>query len=398
MGVLAITLLSVSTMGIGGCGSRSGTIARPLAFSEPTRAQLETAVNRGRSALNIPGVVVSLYIPGEGLWETAVGVEDKQTQKPMVAGMHTRIGSITKTFTGTAILLLADDGRLELDDPVSKYLDFVPNGQNITLRQLANMTSGLYSYTFVDEWVDELQRNPFRSYTARELVDVGFNNNPKFSFDPPGSNIQYSNTNTVLLGMVVEKVSGLKIEDFIAHRILRPLGLRNTSWPTNGAMPSPFAHGYTRQTPDESEADATFFNPSWGNAAGQMISDRDDLKKWAVALGEGTLLSREMQQERLKWAPFGKPTFRYGFGIGYFNGWVGHTGSLPGYNTGVYYLPEKRAVLVIQTNTDTRRIITPGDPPVTEEPVNSIFREITKVVTPNNVPDGHDFTDDELPE
>jgi D-alanyl-D-alanine carboxypeptidase len=393
-GLLSLVLAA----GIGGCGGGSNEVALQP-FPEATRAQLDAALNKTRTALNIPGVIVSLYIPGEGFWETSVGVEDKQTQKAMLAGMHTRIGSITKTFTVTAILLLADDKRLQLDDKISKYLDFVPNGDNITLRQMANMTSGLYSYTKDDDWVRNMYLNPHRTYTARELVDAGFNHQPHYySFTPPGSSIDYSNTNTVLLGMVVEKVSGMKVEDFFAQRIYRPLGLNNTSWPTNADMPTPFSHGYTKQTPTGSEADATFFNPSWGHAAGQMISHLEDLKIWAKALGEGTLLSAEMQRERLTWAPFGPPTFRYGLGIGYYNGWIGHTGSLPGYNTGVYYLPAKKAVLVIQTNTDTPRIITPGNPPVQEEPVNGVFREIAKIVTPNNVPDGNDFTDDELPD
>ena len=393
-GLVGVLLLSAAT---GGCGG--GDAAAPQPFPDATRAQLSDALNRSRTALDIPGVIVSLYIPGEGLWETAVGIEDKQTQKPIVAGMHTRIGSITKTFTVTAILQLADDKKLKLDDPVSKYLDFVPNGDNITLRQMANMTSGLYSYTKDDPWVERLQREPYRVYTARELVDAGFNHNPSpYSFTPPGSSIDYSNTNTVLLGLVVEKVSGMKVQDFFAERIYRPLGLKDTSWPTDTNIPVPFSHGYTKQTPTGAEADATFFNPSWGDAAGQLISNLEDLKKWCKALGEGTLLSPEMQKERLTWAPFGPPTFRYGLGIGYYNGWIGHTGSLPGYNTGVYYLPAKKAVLVIQTNTDIPRIIDPGPPPVQEEPVNGVFREIAKIVTPDNVPDGHDFTDSDLPE
>jgi D-alanyl-D-alanine carboxypeptidase len=106
-GVVATVLLSV---GIGGCGSGSGSV--PLApappFPEATQTQLNAALNKTRAALKIPGVIVSLYIPGEGLWERAVGVSDKATQAPMVAGMHTRVGSITKTFTVTAILQLAD--------------------------------------------------------------------------------------------------------------------------------------------------------------------------------------------------------------------------------------------------------------------------------------------------
>lgn len=341
-GASALFLTALSA-GLEGCGGGAGIALQPgPAFPEATRTKLDAALRASRAALNVPGVIASLYIPGEGLWESVDGVANKQTQQPIAAGMHTRIGSITKTFVVTAILQLADERKLNLSDPVAKYLDFVPNGANITLRMLANMTSGLLSYTAVDAWVDELLRNPYLRFTARELLDVGFNNPEKFAFEPPGSNIQYCNSNTVVLGLVVETVSGIKIEDFIAQRIIGPLGLSNTSWPTNTELPAPLAHGYTQQTPDGREADATFFDPSWGGAAGIMISDLEDMKTWARALGEGTLLSAEMQRERLTWAPFGPPTFRYGLGIGYYHGWIGHTGSLPGYNTAAFYLSTLR--------------------------------------------------------
>ncbi|MES2463673.1 MAG: serine hydrolase domain-containing protein [Armatimonadota bacterium] len=390
-------LLSALSIGLEGCGGGTGSALLPgTPFSEATRAKLDSALSRSRAALGIPGVVASLFIPGEGLWESSVGIADKQTQQPMVAGMHTRIGSITKTFVVTAILQLADEKSLNLGDPVAKYLDFVPNGANITLRMLANMTSGLFSYTSTETWLNAFFQNPQRRFTARELLDYGFNNPQKFSFEPPGSSIEYCNSNTLILGLVVEKVSGIKIEDFVAQRILAPLGLNNTSWPTNASMPSPLAHGYTEQTLDDREVDSTFWDPSWGGAAGMMISDLEDMKVWARALGEGTLLSAEMQRERLTWAPYGSPTFKYGVGIGYYHGWIGHTGSLPGYNTAAFYLPQKRAVLVVQTNTDTRFVITPGNPPVSMEPVIGIIREITKIVTPDDVPDGYDFLDEEF--
>jgi len=374
---------------LAGCGSSGGgTVPLTQPFPQATQDKLDAALTRTRAVVKIPGVIVSLYIPGEGTWERAVGVSDKSTQTPIVAGMHTRIGSVTKTFTATAILQLADEGKLKLDDPVSKYLDFVPNGDHITLRQMASMTSGLVSYTEDEDWVNNWQAHPEQTYTARELVDVGFRHKPHF---PPGTSISYSNSNFVLLGMVIEKVSGMTVQDFFAQRIFRPLGLRNTTWPTSTDLPTPFSHGSTEQTPDGSEVDATLYSPTSANAAGQLISDLEDLKVWTKAFGEGTLLSPEMQRERLAWAPYGSATLRYGIGLGYYNGWIGHTGEIAGYNTGAYYLPSKKAVLVIQTNTDIPIVITPGDPPVTQNPVTALFREITKIVTPENIPDGPDL-------
>jgi D-alanyl-D-alanine carboxypeptidase len=360
----------------GGGGSGSAAAGEP-AFPVATRTALEDALTKTMAANSIPGVVVGIWIPGEGTWITTRGVSDLVTKTPMRADDHFRIGSNTKTFTVTALLQLADEKKLGLDDPVSRYLDFVPNGENITLRMLANMTSGLVSYTEDDAWVKEIFSHPERVWTPRELVDVGFKHPPHFV---PGKGWNYSNTNAVLLGMIVEKVTGKKIQEVFGERIFTPLRLRHTVWPTTGEMPRPYSHGYTEQTLDGKRADATDRNPSWAFSAGQLISTLADLKIWAKALATGTLLSPEMQRERLTWVtlPPNTPTRHYGLGIGEDNGWLGHTGELPGYNTAVYYLPEKDATLLVLVNSD---IPTDGI-----DPAPAVFKALARVITPDHVP------------
>ena len=147
-------------------------------FKSEVQAKLDDTLSQVMSKNRIPGVVLGIWIPGEGTWITTRGTSNLATKAPMSVDDHFRIGSITKTFTVTALLQLADDKKLKLDDPVSQYLSFVPNGKNITLRMLANMTSGLYSYTFDDSWVQELLKNPQRVWTPRELVEVAFNHPP----------------------------------------------------------------------------------------------------------------------------------------------------------------------------------------------------------------------------
>jgi D-alanyl-D-alanine carboxypeptidase len=146
-------------------------------------------------------------------------------------------------------------------------------------------------------------------------------------------------------------------------------------------MPALYAHGITEQTLDGKQADATHRNPSWAFTAGQLISTVDDLKVWAKSYTTGSLLSPEMQKQRLTYVTFSPNTDRkkYGLGIGNDHGWLGHSGELPGYNTGAYYLPEKDATFVIMVNSD---IATDG-----VNPVPAFVKALAQVVTPENVPE-----------
>ena len=301
---------------------------------------------------------------------------DKATGTPMKTDFYHRIGSVTKTFTVTGVLQLVDQGKVALDDPVGKYVDGVPRGDKITLRQLARMQSGLANYTESTQFQDALFADPRRPFTPQELLAFGFAQPESF---PPGEGFEYSNTNTVLLGVLVEKISGQPLHDYIGDHILTPLAMSRTSFPTTNAFPEPHAQGYTVQTGDGREAEATDWNPSWGWAAGAMISTLDDLRIWAPALATGKLLTPEVQAQRLQTVGLpGRPS-QDGYGLGIFNlgGWIGHNGSLPGYQTVVAYLPEKEITMVIELNTD---IEVQG-----AEPSTTLATAITRELTPDHV-------------
>jgi D-alanyl-D-alanine carboxypeptidase len=347
-------------------------------FPAGKRKQIDAVVNKAYADAQVPGVVVGIWIPGEGSYVAAKGFADLRSRAPMRSSYYFRIGSITKTFTVTALLILADEKKLGLDDPVSKYVDFVPNGDMITLRMLANMTSGLHSYTEDEAAVRIIIGSPNRVWTPRELVDVGLKSPPDFA---PGTGWHYSNTNTVLLGMILEKVSGQPIQELFAQKLYAPLRLRHTIWPTSGQMPSVYASGYTKQTLDDTRANATNRNPSWAFTAGELISTMADLRTWVTSYTTGTLVSAEMQKERLTWVtlPPNTPERHYGLGIGEDHGWLGHTGELPGYNTAAYYLPAKKAVVVVMVNSDI--------PVGKANPAPAIFKAIAGLLTPGNVPE-----------
>ncbi|MFE4699672.1 serine hydrolase domain-containing protein [Streptomyces sp. NPDC056738] len=337
-------------------------------------ARLDKAVEDVRKQAGIPGVVVGLWMPGKGNYVRATGVADKATGKPMSADDYVRIGSETKTFTVTALLELVDRHRVRLDDLISRYIPGVPNGRHITLRQLAEMRSGLFPYTSDADFEHDLLSDPQRFFTPRELLAYGFKHPNTFA---PGTQFEYSNTNLILLGLVVEKVTGRKLRDIIDERVLRPARLRHTLFPKGNEFPKPHPQGYTDQTLSGEVANSTNWNPSWAWAAGAMISNLQDLRHWAKVVATGTLLSPETQAQRLKTLPTGFPGTTYGLGIFNASGWIGHNGSLPGYETVTVYLPSKKATLVVMLNTD---ITYQG-----QEPSTLVARAVTEIVTPDNV-------------
>ena len=347
-------------------------------FPAAKRAVIDAALTKAFVATKAPGVVVGIFIPGEGAYVAAKGFADIRSKMAMRSSYYFRIGSITKTFTATALLMLADEKKVGLDDPVNKYVDFVPNGDKITLRMLANMTAGLYNYTEDEAWVKTAFSNVDRTWTPRELIDVGLAHKPDFE---PGTGFHYSNTNYVLLGMIIQRATGQWIQDIFADKIFKPLRLKHTVWPTGSAMPAVNAHGYTEQTLDNRRVDATNRNPSWAFTAGELISTMADLRTWVQSYATGSLISPEMQKQRLTWVTFppNTPERHYGIGIGEDHGWLGHTGELPGYNTAAYYLPAKKAVIVVMVNSDI--------PVGKANPAPAIFKALTAVLTPQNVPE-----------
>lgn len=340
-------------------------------------ARLDKTIEDVRRRAGIPGVVVGLWMPGKGNYVRAIGVADTTTDRPMATDSFVRIGSETKTFTVTALLRLVDEHRIRLDDPISRYVHGVPDGRRITLRQLAEMRSGLFPYSADPDFVHDLQSDPQRSFTPREVLAYGFGHKNTFK---PGKKFQYSNSNLILLGLVVEKVSGRRLADFIDTQVLRPARLHHTLFPQGAEFPEPHPRGYTNQTPSGAEADATDWNPSWAWAAGAMISDLHDLRRWADIVATGKLLSPQTQAQRLRTLPTGLPGLSYGLGIFRTGGWIGHNGSIPGYETVTVHLPAKKATLVIMINTDT----TSGG----QEPSTLLARAITGIVTPDHVYDG----------
>ncbi|MGW2961071.1 serine hydrolase domain-containing protein [Streptomyces sp. NPDC001220] len=344
-------------------------------------SRLDAAVRKVLREADVPGVTVGVWTPGRPDYVRSFGVANRETGQKMSSDLYTRIGSETKMFTVTAVLQLVDQGKVSLDDPVGEYLDGVPNGDRITLRDLAGMRSGLFNYSEDDGFFKALTSDPQRSFTPQELLAYSFKHPVKFQ---PGRKFDYSNTNLILLGLLVEKESGQRLGDYLREHVLAPAGMSHTVFPTGNEFPTPHPQGYTDQTATGKVEETAGWDPSWAWAAGAMISDLDDLHTWARTAATGvfpdgtTMVGPAVQKQRLTTPSTGIPGAGYGLGIFDVQGWIGHNGSLPGYEALTVYLPSTRTTVVVLLNTD---ISYRGN----IEPSTLFGQAITRIISPAHV-------------
>ncbi|HDR8065889.1 serine hydrolase domain-containing protein [Bacillus thuringiensis] len=294
---------------------------------------------RNTLKLGYPGILAKTSEGGK-TWSYAAGVADLSNKKPMKTDFRFRIGSVTKTFTATVVLQLAGENRLNLDDSIEKWLPGVIQGngyddKQITIRQLLNHTSGIANYT---RSKDFNMMDTKKSYTAEGLVKMGISMPPDFA---PGKSWSYSNTGYVLLGILIEKITGNSYAEEIENRIIEPLELSNTFLPGNSSVipGTKHARGYIQLDGASEPKDVTYYNPSMGSSAGDMISTADDLNKFFSYLLGGKLLKEQQLKQMLTTVP--TETDELGdSGLGIFkmklpNGvsiW-GHGGTIPGFLT-----------------------------------------------------------------
>lgn len=374
---LAAVGLSTSALALAACASPAPSATSSTSsgsFDAETVKKLDRILDDAITEHDMPGVTLAIWSPA-GEYVSSAGLADVEKKTEMTPALNHRIGSVTKTFVVTALLRLVDDGEVSLDDPISKYVDGIAEGDRITLRHLAGMTSGIPDYTNDADWQSAYLADPLATLTPQSLIE-GIKD--KSLHDEPGTVVEYSNSNTILIGLAIEKITGAPLSEVLRVEVTEPLGLDHTFLPEAAEFPEPHAQGYTKQTIDGSRAVATDWNPSWGWAAGAMISDLDDLKVWVPALATGQLLSPELQKERLAVTPLSPEEQDSGYGLGLFrlDGWIGHNGGLPGYKTVTIYLPEKEMTLVAFVNSDVDGESDLGP---------NLLTPVTELLTPENV-------------
>lgn len=324
----------------------------------------------------IPGVFLALYVPGKAPYVKSVGYADLRAKAPFQLGDKFRVGSNTKTFVVTVLLQLVDEGRVHLDDPLSTFAlgVTIPNAKNITLRELCEMRSGLFEAYNTPQF-DKMNITPQTKIAPQRLVRWAVAQKPLFA---PGSRYNYSNTNYLILGLVIQALTHDTVGNQIRKRLLKPMALRGTSYPDGPSMPTPYSHGYGLNAQKNWEDVSVDIPPAVTGAAGAMISTVPDMARWVKSYVRGTMNGKRTQRERLRCIPIAPGSdLRFGLGIGCGGGWYGYTGGLPGYHTAAYYLPSQDITLIAFVNAQ-REQPSPGA-------ANAIVRDITRIVTPKNV-------------
>ncbi len=306
---------------------------------------------------HVPGVVAAVWAPNVGVdFVYTAGVADLETQAPLSDDMVFRIGSNTKTFVITVLIQLVDEGLLSLDDSLSKFFPDFPRADEVNIEMLANMRSGIHSYTATDEFYQILLSDPTHFWTAEEMIAISALY--PYDFDP-GTNFTYSNINTIFAGRIVEILTGASIEYNVRTRIIDQLNLINTAYLLGGTqVPGFHANGYYIGEYDPTlPASLEYFDVSWGGAAGCMISTSYELKTYVEALTQGTFLSPELQQQRLVCHDWNPPLFaKYGMGIMEYKGFYGHGGSIFGCTSIMVHSPEKNCTIIIWFNCQIETI------------------------------------------
>ncbi|MFE7664239.1 serine hydrolase domain-containing protein [Streptomyces celluloflavus] len=313
-----------------------GALAPPAASAAARPDSVQQGLNALVHADGMPAALASVQDRGGRTRTYTAGVGDLATGSKVPTDGQVRIGSNTKVFTAVVMLQLVGERKIRLDAYVDTYLPGLVrgdgiDGRRITVRHLLQQTSGLPNYTEYD-----LQ---LRHYEPRELLGIALRH--KAHFDP-GKKWEYSNTNYVLAGLIIQKVTGRPVAKEIDQRIIKPVGLRHTYFPAPGdtTIREPHPKGYDRDSADAPPRDITEMDPSWAWAAGQMISTNSDLNRFFTALLGGRLLPPAQLAQMRTTVPadyFGDGA-RYGLGLvskplscgGVY--W-GHGGSFPGYET-----------------------------------------------------------------
>jgi D-alanyl-D-alanine carboxypeptidase len=294
-----------------------------------------------------PGAAVIAVRDGEVIYRKGHGMANLELGVPIEPDMVFRIGSVTKQFTAVAILMLAEEGKLAVADPITKFLpDYPTHGHLITVEHLLTHTSGIKSYTDMDAWLPVL-RNDF---TVQEMVDFFKNQPMNFA---PGKRWSYSNSGYVLLGAIIEKASGQTYEQFLQYRIFDPLGMKQSYYDNPLRVIPRRAAGYEKG-PD-GYANAPYLSMTQPLGAGGLASTVDDLAAWDSALYTGQLLKPETLQpafvsHRL---PDGTATaYGYGWLIAEYAGhsFVEHGGGIPGFASHAIRVPQDRVFVAVLSN------------------------------------------------
>jgi CubicO group peptidase (beta-lactamase class C family) len=380
----------------------AAVLAVGLLSTIPAAANADARCGHGQTALAAEVCAASGDARGAKVLRTVQSVKEKygaravlfgvwQHGKPLVTGAlgtsmpgvrassddHVRIGNVTESMMTTVLMKLVERHKIALSDTVAKWLPDVPHGDQVTILQLANGTSGYASF-YTDAWTANFRADPFRHWTVDEEIAGGADQPLDFA---PGTNWRFSDTNFMILGKVLEKAGGAPFATQLTHDVLAPLDLGDTAMTTTSAIPSPVLHGYDAERGDYQ--DSTFWSISWAANIGNTTSTIGDLAVWARALGKGTLLTSASHKQQFAPTTAGLGSFTdaqyYALGMVVSNGWIISNPNVPGYWDAVAYLPSKDMAIVL--------VVTAGQSsPQGPHYAIAGFDAVADLLTPSNRP------------
>jgi D-alanyl-D-alanine carboxypeptidase len=347
--------------------------------SPAVQAKIVAAIESDRKRFGgrepLPAALIGIWDGAGHSFIRVFGYSDLQKRVPLSTADHFRIGSNTKTFVVATLLQLVAEKKLGLDDTLSRFSlgVTIPNAKNITVRELSDMRSGLFEAYDTPQFAALNWKVP-KNYDPRMLVRWAAQQKPYFA---PNKGYHYSNTNYILLGLIIETLTHDTVGNQIRKRLIEPFRLTQTVFPTTEAMPGPWARGYTLDNQRDWQDISNTVPVQFMWSAGAMISDMNDIRRWMKLFTTGVAGGAGTYHDLVNCIPFLGNT-GFGLGVTCSEGWYGYTGALPGYNTADYYSP-KTGITVVAW-------ITYQAPKPVEGVASVMVRDIARIITPTHVP------------
>ena len=371
-------ILAACFCAIHGCTSDAVVVECAPVFAAPatTSASISSTLESIKTKYQLNAIIVGVELDGTPFYRSALGVSTNGV--PATTDMHFRIGGVGWQVLSTVLLRMVeqDPSRIALTDRVSKWYPTYPHADRATVRMLAASSAGFVDYIVTDAFIAELVANPLRVWTADDLIAHSVLPNQTPQFDNPGENWMYSHTDFVVLGAILEKVSGKKYAVLLQELVLDPLGLRDTRFQLDAEPQLPVLH--TLQEDDF--RDSTYWNPSFVSWAA-LTSNICDLGKWNKAFGTGALLSPPMRSEIVSPVNvgLGGNTSHAYFGLGtiVYPPWIVQRAGYWGMYTTTAYDPTTGTSLVATVS------LSPGTPPGVK-PSDELITALSKLLTPSH--------------
>ncbi|MEO7039974.1 MAG: serine hydrolase [Candidatus Elarobacter sp.] len=363
-------------------------------------AAIERVAQEAMEHYHLKALIVQVRYGGKNVYTGALG--ESMSGVPATPAMHFRNGAMAFTYMSTLLLELVDRKKLKLDDKLGTFLPSLPHADRITLRNLANMTSGYADYVYQPELYRSLSLNPFRQWTSDELIRIGITKPMLFQ---PGTNWSYSHTNYVVLGRVLEKVTHLPLPKAMQKYVFGPMGLKQTQAFDMPLIPEPVLHAFSSERREDLGVaagvpfyeESTFWNPSWTTAHGAIqTTDITDVSETMEAVGTGKVLSKRSLAAQVgrNLVGFGHPqtgcsacrkntrVLNYGLGVVIRGPWITQTKNFAGSGASVGYLPSKKLTVALVTTYDPAAFNDKGN---YTNASDAIFTSLGSALAPNTL-------------